>query len=425
MNEYDSDQVSLMLEEAGYVLCDTEDEADIILFNTCSVRKHAEDRVVGRVMQLKGLKEKRPGLIIGIMGCMANAYKDELLKEYPQLDFVSGTRDFTEIPKILEEVIADKSQRAFVNEETRGFTYPELYKDTTKLRSYVPIMRGCDNYCSYCIVPFVRGHEISRPSAEIIREVTFLASHGVQEIVLLGQNVNSYGKGLASELTFPDLLNQVSNVPGISIVRFLTSHPKDVSPELFDAMRDNPKIEKHLHLPLQSGSNDMLKAMNRQYTIESYIDHVHALKMRIPHVSITTDIIVGFCGETERDYELTKDAFRKVAFDNAFIFKYSPREGTKAYTLQNSVAQKEKELRNNDLLALQRAIAHEKNKNLIGLTEKAIVYAVSKKNPNEFKARTVSDREVVFPGTHAMIGKMVSLRFTDISNQTFIGVLNA
>jgi len=421
MNEYDSDQVRLMLEDHGYTLCDSEDQADIILFNTCSVRKNAENRVLGRVQQLRGLKKKKRHLIIGVMGCMANAYKEQLLKDYPLIDFISGSRDFLRVPQILDEMRASKTRRSFVDEDSHIFSYPQLAYEKGKLKAYVPIMRGCDNYCSYCIVPYVRGSEISRQPEEIIDEVTFLADQGVKEIVLLGQNVNSYGKGLAKKTSFPDLLTLVSNVTGITIVRFLTSHPKDVSIALFDIMRDNPKIEKHLHLPLQSGSDAILKAMNRRYTIESYLNNIESLRARIPEVNITTDIIVGFCGETEADFEATCEAFKKVQFDNAFIFKYSPREGTKAFALEDTVPHEEKNRRNNDLLSLHREIALAKNEALLGRIEPALVYAKSKKNKAQLKASTLTGREVVFPGAPLLMGKMVKVKLTAIVHQTFIG----
>jgi len=423
MNEYDSEQVCLRLKDGGYQLVDAETEADVILFNTCSVRSHAEDRVFGQLHMLSKTKEKRPDLIVGVMGCMANAYKEKLLKDFPHLDFISGTKDFDRIIEILVEVVEMRSQRSFISEEDRPFVYSKTVFGDHKLKAYVPIMRGCDNYCSYCIVPYVRGREISRPVKEIIDEITFLSQQGVKEIMLLGQNVNSYGKGLAESIDFPDFLKAVAQINDIKIIRFMTSHPKDVSTKLFDVIKTVEKIEKHLHLPIQSGSDTLLEKMNRQYRLEDYKREISELRTRIPDISITTDIIVGFCGETEREYNETKKVMQEIEFDSAFIFKYSPRKGTKAYELEDTVAQSEKLRRNNELLEVQRQISFKKNKTYIGRHEKALVYAPSKKKKNELKAKTIYDREVVFPGDRSIIGSIVVLELCDIINQTFIGRL--
>lgn len=423
MNEYDSEQVEARLLDGGFGRARSEEDADIILFNTCSVRAHAEERVLGRLRMLAKRKAADRGLIIGLMGCMANAYKERLLKDFPQLDFISGTKDFGRIVEILNGVINDRAQKAYVSEDDGCFGFVQREFEAPRLRAYVPIMRGCDNFCSYCIVPYVRGREVSRPSDEVLAEISFLASRGVKEIMLLGQNVNSYGKGLTEKIDFPDLLRRVSSTSGIEIIRFMTSHPKDVSEKLFQVMRDEPKVEKHLHLPLQSGSDLLLAAMNRGYTLAEYKARIDALRALVPEVCLTTDIIVGFCGETEAEYDKTRRALQEIAYDSAFIFKYSPRSGTKAYQLQDTVPEDEKLRRNNDLLDLQRNIQERTNQGLIGRRERALVYARSKKKKDELKAKTLYDREIVFPGEKDLIGQIVELECTGLVNQTFIGRL--
>jgi tRNA-2-methylthio-N6-dimethylallyladenosine synthase len=423
MNEYDSEQVGARLLDGGYELVAAEDDADIILFNTCSVRAHAEERVLGRLRMLAKRKAENRALIIGVMGCMANAYKEQLLKDFPQLDFISGTKDFGRIVEILNGVISERTQKAYVSETDGYVGFSQREFEAPRLRAYVPIMRGCDNFCSYCIVPYVRGREASRPSDEVLAEISFLAARGVKEIMLLGQNVNSYGKGLTETIDFPDLLRRVADTPGIEIIRFMTSHPKDVSLKLFELMRDEAKIEKHLHLPLQSGSDGILQAMNRGYTFNEYQERIVAVRECIPDVSITTDIIVGFCGETEADYLKTRRAFETIQFDSAFIFKYSPRSGTHAYHLQDTVSEEEKLRRNNDLLDLQRHIQERKNQALIGRRERALVYGRSKKKKDELKAKTLYDREIVFPGSKELVGEIVELECTGLVNQTFTGRL--
>ncbi|MBU1863419.1 MAG: tRNA (N6-isopentenyl adenosine(37)-C2)-methylthiotransferase MiaB [Candidatus Omnitrophica bacterium] len=421
MNEYDSEQVTRVLSKRGYTFVSDSSQADIILFNTCAVRRHAEDRVYGQLRMLRSAKKKNKHLIIGLMGCMANAYKDMLLQQYSYLDFISGTKDFTRLPEIINEVIGQRTQKAFISDLHDEFIYSKNFQNATKVNAFVPIMRGCDNYCSYCIVPYVRGNEISRSPQEIKDEISFLARKGVKEITLLGQNVNSYGKGLQPTIDFSTLLEQVSIIKSIEVIRFMTSHPKDVSEKLFSVMRDNKKVEKHIHLPLQSGSDKILQLMNRNYSIDKYRHEIEALRKQIPDVSVTTDIIVGFCQEGEKEFKETKMVMKDIEFDGAFIFKYSPREKTKAYDLPDTVAHNVKHERNNELLNLQSKISDKKNRSYIGRTEKILIAAVSKKSQKQVRGRTWSDKEVVCDGSSDLIGKVVTVELKGLSHETFKG----
>ncbi|MDP8217999.1 MAG: tRNA (N6-isopentenyl adenosine(37)-C2)-methylthiotransferase MiaB [Candidatus Theseobacter exili] len=424
MNVYDSSVVSDILEQCSYELVDTVDNADIVILNTCSVRKHAEDRVFGALRNLFLRKKKQSRLIIGLMGCMVNAYEDELLERFPELDFVAGTKNFHEIPSLIKKIFGHRSQELLVTDSKIPSSYYEAHTTVNGIKAYVPIMRGCDNFCSYCIVPYVRGREESRVSDEIISEVQTLADRGCREITLLGQNVNSYGKGLCDEsITFACLLEKVASVDEIEIVRFMTSHPKDVSIDLFRVMQNNPKIEKHIHLPFQSASDSILKRMNRGYTFGEYRKSIELLRNLLPDVSLSTDIIVGFCGETAEEYEQTKRAMIEMEFDDAYIFKYSPRKSTKAYDLADTVPLKEKLRRNNELLEIKRDIATKKNTVLLGSEQKVLVEGSSRKGYPEVKGRTWTDKEVVFKTDKSFLGKIVKVKIEKLVHETFIGKL--
>jgi tRNA-2-methylthio-N6-dimethylallyladenosine synthase len=358
MNVRDSEIILGMLEKRGYALAESEEAADIILFNTCSVRQHAEHRVWSNVGRLKRTTEygRRNTKTIGIVGCMAQNYQHDIFKRFPYVNLVCGPANIYDIPDLLEKVVREKAQVLAVDEPSRPLHSDGGGLRLSPVRAFVSIMYGCDNFCSYCIVPFVRGRERSRPVKHILDEVSALAQKGCREITLLGQNVNSYGKNLRAKIDFAKLLEELNKINNIARIDFMTSHPKDVSLRLFRAIRDLPSVSKHLHLPLQSGSNKILRLMNRGYTLGDYLKRVRSLRRLVPNVNLTTDIIVGFPGETKEDFNKTYQAMRKIQFDAAFIFKYSPRPKTKASRLKDSVPHKEKQRRNNSLLKLQRRV---------------------------------------------------------------------
>lgn len=411
MNEKDSERIASILSKFDYQLTDVLDTADLAIINTCSIREKAEFKVYSTLGRFKGLKEKR-GTIIGVGGCVAQQEGDNLLKKVPYLDFVFGTHNIHHLPEIIKEVESGKRRLC----ATRF--YKELEPDESfvsndsknRVKAYVSIMRGCDNFCSYCIVPYVRGSELSRKSESILKEVIGLAEKGVKEVILLGQNVNSYGKKDEGEVSFPKLIKMISKVDGIERIRFTTSHPKDLSDELIYAFIEVEKLCKHIHLPVQSGSNRILKMMKRGYTREEYLDKVFKLRRVIPGIAITTDCIVGFPGETEEDFYDTISLLRLVEFDNIFSFKFSPRPLTEASRMEGQISDSVKRERLSMLQGLQREITIKKNKALEGMTVKVLVEDVSKKNPAELTGRTSCNRVVNFPGDSRLLGRLAEVK---------------
>ncbi|MDP2981658.1 MAG: tRNA (N6-isopentenyl adenosine(37)-C2)-methylthiotransferase MiaB [Candidatus Omnitrophota bacterium] len=372
MNEHDSARLKDLLLERGYGFCERQEDADVLIFNTCSVRKHAEDRVYGKVGTLGKLKAKNPGLIIGIIGCMAEALKSEIITSFPIVDFLCGPADLDKIPDIIDKIKLGAGHIMYL-EGYKSKAIPEFSKNrNTGDSAYVKIMEGCDNFCSYCIVPYVRGRERSRPLKDILDEIKKLIKNGVKEITLLGQNVNSYGKGLKEKINFVELLKKIDKTidkdcfgpSGLAMtktaVNFLTSHPKDASQELFKAMRDLESVVKILHLPIQSGSDKILKRMNRKYTAAKYKKLVNDYRKIVKGGNVSSDIIVGFPGETEKDFNDTFNIVKELRFDAAYIFKYSPRPLTKAAKFKDDVSLEEKERRHALLLELQRDILSNK-----------------------------------------------------------------
>ncbi|MDO8603635.1 MAG: tRNA (N6-isopentenyl adenosine(37)-C2)-methylthiotransferase MiaB [Candidatus Omnitrophota bacterium] len=374
MNEHDSARLKDLLVERGHVICDSPEFADTVIFNTCSVRKHAEDRVYGKVGTLAKLKLKKPGLMIGIIGCMAEAQRDVIFRKLPIVDFLCGPADLDKVPDIIDKVHDGAGHIMYLG-GYKSKIIPEFSKDRRdRGRAYVKIMEGCDNFCSYCIVPYVRGRERSRPSKDILEEIRKLVKSGVKEITLLGQNVNSYGKGLKEKINFVGLLIKIDNLAHLSgepagspdrwacgvKINFLTSHPKDASQELFRAMRDLKSISKDLHLPIQSGSDKMLKRMNRRYTVAKYKKLVKSFRGIVKNGSVTSDVIVGFPGEVEIDFNDTVNVIKELRFNSAYIFKYSPRPLTKASKFKDDVSLQEKERRHKVLLNIQKEISSNK-----------------------------------------------------------------
>jgi len=362
MNEHDSGRLKDLLLERGYSFCDALERADVVIFNTCSVRKHAEDRVYGKIGELKKLKARKPGLIIGIIGCMAEAEKSEIIDRFPIVDFLCGPADLDNVPDIINK-INNGAGHIMRLEGYKSKIIPGFSEERkTCEKAYVKIMEGCDNFCSYCIVPYVRGRERSRPSKDILNEIEKLIKNGAKEITLLGQNVNSYGKLLKEKIDFVELLTKIDNLVNLSgypigvKIGFFTSHPKDASPELFKAMRDLKSIVNILHLPIQSGSDKILKRMNRKYTVARYKKLALDYRKIVKGGNLSGDIIVGFPGETEKDFNDTFNIVKELQFDAAYIFKYSPRPFTKAAGFKDNVTLEEKERRHTLLLDLQRSI---------------------------------------------------------------------
>jgi tRNA-2-methylthio-N6-dimethylallyladenosine synthase len=364
MNDHDSARVRDLLVQKGYSAADSPETADVILFNTCSVRQHAEERVFGQVWDIKKLKDKRPGLIIGIIGCMAEARKDGIFKRVPHVDFLCGPSFLDKVPEIIEEVKTGAAHIVYTG-SFEAKTIPSFSMDRAEVdKAFVKIMEGCDNFCSYCVVPFVRGPERSRPSAEIAEEIKGLVEKGVKKITLLGQNVNSYGKGLDEKITFPGLLRKITGRIGDEkvLLDFVSSHPKDAGTELFEAMAELKSLSKNLHLALQSGSDKILERMNRGYTIAEYKKLVNEFREIVKNSRLVTDLIVGFPGETEDDFRETLDAVKEIGFDAAYIFKYSPRPFTAAAKFEDDVPKEEKERRHALLLETQKRISKNKKR---------------------------------------------------------------
>jgi len=412
MNEYDSEVMAALLEKRGFYITSRLEKADFILLNTCYVREKVKHKVYSFLGELKKLKEKKPGLILGVGGCLSQKDPEEVLKKAPYVDIIWGTLNLHELPELVEE--AKEGKFPLIKVKKEGFLPDVLpVKRSGKFSAYVPIIRGCNNFCTYCNVPYVRGREKSRPLHVILQEIKELAERGFKEVILLGQNVNSYGKDLKEKIDFADLLAEVNKIEKIARIRFTTSHPRDLSEKLMQAMASLDKVCEHLHLPLQAGSNRILDRMGRGYTREKYLDLILKLRHLIPDVSITTDIIVGFPGESEQDFNETLDMLRKVQFDGAFTFEYSPIPGTKAAQFKDQVPQAVKRRRLRKLIEVQREITEERNKLWIGKTVEVLVEGVSEKNPEELQGRTRHNKIVVFPGKEELIGEFVQVKIKE------------
>ena len=414
MNEHDSEKLSGMLDIMGYIETDNMKEADLIIFNTCCVRESAELKVYGNLGHLKPMKKRNPDMIIAVCGCMMQqpSVVDLIKKKYAHVDLVFGTHNLHNFPQLLANCKQSDSMLVEVWEEEGAIVegIPSLRK--FDLKAFVNIMYGCNNFCTYCIVPYTRGRERSRSQDEIISEITKLVAGGTKEITLLGQNVNSYGKTLEPNLEFADLLVEINRIEGLERIRFMTSHPKDISLGLIEAMRDCEKICEHIHLPIQSGSSKILKLMNRYYSKEQYLELVEIFKREIPNVSITTDIIVGFPGETEEDFQETLDVVRTVEFDAAYTFLYSVREGTPAAQLGDQISDEVKHQRFNRLIELLNDIANKKNKSLLGEVVEVLVEGESKNDESMLMGRTRTSKLVNFAASKEVVGQLVPVKIT-------------
>jgi tRNA-2-methylthio-N6-dimethylallyladenosine synthase len=413
MNEHDTERMLRLLEASHYLETKNANEANLILINTCSVREKPEHKVYSALGRYKWLKEKK-GTIIGVAGCVAQQEGDKLLDRIPYLDMVIGTHGIPMLPHLLKKIEFFGERVCETGFDQDGKYLKAIFpqKSFDKVKSYVTIMQGCDHFCSFCIVPYVRGREKSRPSREIVEEVRHLAEMGVKEICLLGQNVNGYGKGLEEEISFSQLLERINEIEEIERIRFTTSHPKDLSEELIQSFSRLPKLCEHIHLPFQSGSDRILKAMHRGYTKESYLEKIDCLKKVCPSIALTADVIVGFPGEEEKDFEDTLDVLQKVQFDDLFSFKYSPRKGTRAAQFKDKVEEKVKQERLSILQEMQKGITLQENQELEGCVEEVLVEGRSKQSAQDVTGRTRSNKIINFEGDLSLTGKLVCVRIT-------------
>lgn len=420
MNEHDSEIMAGLLIENGYVQASSRDEADIVIFNTCSIRENADKRFFGTLGQLKHRKEQeKENFTVCVCGCMMQQQHitDTLKAKYPWVDVVCGTHNFHELPKLLENLYTEKKKQFDIWPDggiTENLPAERLFRH----KSFVNIMYGCNNFCSYCIVPYTRGRERSRRPQDILREVHHLSADGVREITLLGQNVNSY-KG--EEADFTDLIYMLAEVEGIERIRFMTSHPKDLSDKLIGAFRDCDKLCKYIHLPVQSGSDAVLKAMNRKYDRKRYFSLVEKLRDAVPDIAISTDIIVGFPGETEKDFEDTLDLAERVGYDSAFTFLYSMREGTPAAKSSDQIPEDIKHSRFNRLVDVINKSAASKNAGYIGSVKEVLVDGRSRNGSSAWEGRTDSFKLVNFHGRDGLEGKLVNVRITGANTFSLTG----
>lgn len=420
MNVYDSQLVAGILSQEGFVQAKTVEDADIILFNTCSVRDSAEQRVRGRMAQLSALREQNPQLILGIMGCMAQRLGKILIEELPFLDLVIGTDAYIRLPETIEEILQKhRQQKKVLVDVDADLTYENITPYREKPSSaFLTIMRGCNNYCSYCIVPYVRGRERSRDIENVLADVEDIVDSGIKEVILLGQNVNSYQSGNAD---FPTLLRKIDDIPGVERVRFTSSHPKDLSLDMIKTMAQCDSVCEHLHLAMQSGSNRILKKMNRNYTREHYLNLIQLLREYLPKIAISTDVIVGFPTETEADFQQTLDMMKRIRFDSAFMFRYSVRTGTRAAEMENDVPEEVKLRRLSELIELQHQISKEKMTPYIGNIEEVLVEKISLKDEEQVMGRTRTFKSVVFPGDEKLIGSLVNVTIKEAKGLTLLG----
>jgi len=423
MNEHDSEKIAGMLEGMGFRPAAEDNEADVIVFNTCLVRENAELKVHGKVGSYKPLKEENPDLILAVGGCMMQQQEiaDEFYRKHSHVDIVFGTHNLAELPVLIQQVKSGQNRIMEVWEGDRGLVPDVPTRRKNDYQAWLTVIQGCENYCSYCIVPHVRGQERSRPPEDILKEAENLAREGFIELTLLGQNVNSYGQDLEENINFPTLLDKISSVSGIKRIRFMTSHPRDFSRELIAVCAAKDNICPHFHLPVQAGSTSVLRDMNRGYTREEYLKLVEGIRQKIPEAAITTDIIVGFPGETEQEFEETISLVKKVRFDMAFTFTYSPREGTPAAGREDSVPRQEKSRRLQRLMKVQNNISQEINQELIGSQQKVLIEGESKKDPDYYSGRTATNKLVIVPACPAKTGKIVPVKITEAGSWTLYG----
>jgi tRNA-2-methylthio-N6-dimethylallyladenosine synthase len=425
MNVVDSERIVGLLDGIGYHQVEEPEQADLILLNTCAVRDKAVRKAYGHLGRFKPMKERKPDLIIGMGGCIAQQEGKQLLEEFSYLDLVFGTHNVHRLPEMVQQV-AEKHVRCeeteFLDRETRLQLFPSRTGQEAYTR-FVTVMQGCDNFCSYCVVPYVRGREISRPSAEILDEIRELAAQGVREITLIGQNVNSYGLKEEGEPSFAELLGQVNAVEGIDRIRFTTSHPKDLSDDLIECFGRLDKLCKHLHLPVQCGSDNILKAMNRGYTRKRYLEIIERLRQVCPEIRLSSDIIVGFPGETEADFAATMSLLEKVRYTEIYSFIYSPRRGTTAADMADETPAEVKQEQFNRMLELQQEISRQVWEADVGTIQEILVEGESKVGAGQMFGRSTWNRIVNFNGNAELAGKLVSVKITRAFRNSLLGEL--
>ena len=421
-NEADSERIRGILVESGYAITDSAEGADVVVMNTCAIREHAEQRVFGNLGALTHTKRRHPRQKIFLCGCMAGQkiVSDRIKNSYHHVDGVFSTHHLWQFPQILHRVLMTGKRTFFVEDEAGSIIEGLPQQRDNSLKAWVSIMYGCNNFCTYCIVPYVRGRERSRKPEDILRECRALIESGTKEITLLGQNVNSYGKDLACGMNFADLLQAICDIPGEFLVRFMTSHPRDAGKKLFDTMARNSKIAKQLHLPFQSGSSRVLKAMNRHYDREKYLEAVNYAKSVMPDLVLTSDVIVGFPGETEEEFEETISLIEEVRYDALFTFIFSPRHGTPAASMEDSTPKAEKNRRFDKLCAVQNRISEEIHADYVGKTMRCLVDGTDKEM---LTARTEGGRLVRFEGSSDLIGTYQNLTITGSTTWSLSGIL--
>ena len=424
MNVADSEVVAAILEDKGYQRTQEKSEADVILVNTCSVRENAEQRVRGRVQGFSEVKKKNPHVLVAIMGCMAERLGEALFEQEKNVNIVVGPDAYMDLPLLIEK--AEKGEKAINIELSTTETYKDICPsriDETAISGFVSIMRGCNNFCTYCIVPYTRGRERSRSPRSIVNEVLDLQSKGYKEVTLLGQNVNSYlWRGDSQEVNFPALLAMVAQTVPNMRIRFATSHPKDMNDDILRAIATHSNICKHIHLPFQSGSNSVLKDMNRKYTREWYLDRIAAIRRIVPDCAISTDLFCGFHSETEEDYQETLSLMREVGYDSAFLFKYSERPGTYAAShLEDNVPEEEKVRRLQGMIDLQNKLSEESNLQDIGKTFEVLIEGFSKRSREQLFGRTSQNKVVIFDKKNYHVGQFIKVKIHKASSATLFG----
>jgi tRNA-2-methylthio-N6-dimethylallyladenosine synthase len=422
MNELDTEIMVGMLERRGLARIDDEAVADLLIFNTCSIRDLAERKALGKIGRLGRIRKNQP--VIGVTGCMANAKKDSLFQKVPHIDFVLGTNNIHDLNSVLDDVLLTGKQAIKVDSR---FEHELDYIQATRqdsVKAYVSIIRGCDKFCTYCVVPYTRGPEVSRHPDSIVEECQQLVAKGFKEITLLGQNVNSFGKDKPEWNTlFHDLLYRIDKIPGLCRVRFMTSHPVDITLELMQAIRDLPTLCEFVHFPIQSGSNRIIRKMNRLYTKESYLEKVSLLRSIVPNVALGTDIIVGFPTETDEEFEETYDVLKTIEYDTAFLFAYSPRKGTPAMRWKDDIPEEVKEVRLQKLISLQNEIYAKQREAFLGKEVEVLFEEVNRKDGTYLKGRTRCWKNVLFQGDPSLVGTLQKVRVHSYSHQTLVGEL--
>lgn len=423
MNKYDSEIIESQLLKENFIKTNDVSEADVIILNTCAVREHSSHKAISTMGKYLQLKNKNKNLICAFIGCAAQAEKLNILKSLPDLDIILGPQDIYEFYNILNKILKEKKTPPITkfSEQQKSEFYHRPHNRNNKYQAFVSIMTGCNNFCSYCIVPYTRGREQSRKSSDILSEINFLLKDGCKDITLLGQNVNSFGKDLVNEISFTELLKRIDNVGDNFWLRYITSHPKDISDDLIFAYKNFKNVVNHLHLPVQSGSNKILKFMNRNYTIDDYKKKIDALRKIRENIYLTTDIIVGFPGETETDFNYTINAIDDIKFDFAFVFKYSDRKKTKASFFPEKVSQQDIETRHQILLNKILNLSFESNKKFLNKNVKVLVDKESPKNEKYLSCRTEENKVVIIKGDKNLIGTFVNVRINAVKSYTLWG----